>query len=172
VSALSLAPRYLDGTAGAFQNNVYNSNPLLNVGLKAMDTVTGQSPYFSAKLSLIAENTILVRYNDFSQEPGFIRCIIQNDEDLLNISPRSYNHFSKLVVLAVKSYIYKELFIRVNAAKLSGGQELGTFKELIDQYADAEEEYQLYLREVWMKVSFMSDDESYTRFIKASIMPF
>ena len=57
----------------------------------------------------------------------------------------------------------------MDKGRLEGGAELGRFREVIDSYSDAEEQYQDYLLNTWQKVAFMNDRESYERFTKMMI---
>ena len=43
---------------------------------------------------------------------------------------------------------------------------LGKFKDIIEEYSDANELYETYLTEKWQKISFCNDRESYGRFVK------
>jgi hypothetical protein len=54
-------------------------------------------------------------------------------------------------------------------AKLSGGQELGKFKEIIESWSETEELYQDYLITKWSGIATLSDRESTTRFLKLMI---
>lgn len=123
----------------------------------------------SAQVQLIGENVVMVRDQITLPPRSFLRCTIGNDEALSHLQVRSLIAFSKLVVLAVKAYIYNELIITLDQAKLQGGQELGAFKTLVESYADANELYQTFLAEHWTKVAFMNDRESYSRFLKMVI---
>ena len=53
--------------------------------------------------------------------------------------------------------------------QLMGGQQIGRFKDVIDQYADAEELYQTYMTEKWEKVALMNDQQAYTRLLRVMI---
>lgn len=146
-----------------------NISTALTAGQAVMD-VHAAAPYTStARCSLIGENVVLIR--DAAQPTALscLRVILGNDENLSHIKMRSYRHFSKLVELAVKSYIYNEYILEMDMAELVGGQALGRFKEVIDGYADSEELYQEYINTTWTKVAFMNDDESYGRFINTII---
>jgi len=123
----------------------------------------------NATVDLIGQNTILIRDQLRITNAYQLRCVIGNEEHLNNIQPRSILVFTRLIELAIKSYIYNTMIIRMDQAFLTGGQELGRVKEVIDGYADAEQSYQDYLREVIQAVSFMQSTPDHSRFIKLQL---
>jgi hypothetical protein len=146
------------GIAANGQNNM-----MLQAGQAVMDAM-GMIPQTStARIELIGENVVLVRDVMTMPANAYLRCLVANDENMNNIQLRSYHHFAKLVEYAVKSYIYNFYIVDLDVGELRGGQTLGVIKTLIDGYADAEENYQTYLREKWAKVAFMNDNERFNR---------
>ena len=119
----------------------------------------------SARLSLIAENAIMIRDCELLPDSAYLRVQVANDDQLSNLQTRSYPAFAKLAVLGVKAYIYNFYTVELDMGQLIGGQQLSRVKEIIDGYADAEELYQTYLREKWTKIAFMNDDVTFKRFI-------
>lgn len=157
------------GVAGSYNYKSCSITPSLMAGQAMMDAFGPMPQVSSAKVQLIGENTIMVRDTVPPVGYGYLRCILANDENMSHIQMRSIPTFCKLCELAVKSYIYNEYIITMDKGQLYGGQELGTFKQIIDGYADSESMYQDYLRDVWGAVAFMNDNESFTRFLKINI---
>lgn len=117
---------------------------------------------------LVAENTIMIK-DVFAMPPtAVLRCTLENDENLSNIQPRSYHHFFQLVEFAVKAHIYNELIVDMDMGELQGGQQLGIFKQIVESYSDAEQNYQDKLKG-WMAVSVMNDAPAFHRFIKLAV---
>lgn len=145
------------------------SSALLQLGQSVIDAHLPVPTSSTAYVQLISENTVLVR--DTAALPGniFLRCILANDENLSHIQLKSYRHFTKLVELAVKAYIWNMYEITMGSAELSGGMDLGVFKSRIEKWEDSEELYQTYLVEKWDKVALMNDRESWTRFMKGVV---
>ena len=150
-------------------NTPYITNDTIMAGNAMMNALKAAPAISTAYIQLIGENTIMVRENARLTGINYLRCVVANDENMNHLQLRSYPAFSKLVTLAIKSYIYNTLVIKMDTAFLQGGQELGRFKEIVDEYADAEELYQTYLEEEWQGVAFMNDNESYTRFLKLNV---
>jgi hypothetical protein len=125
----------------------------------------------NAHVELVAYNTILI-YAHFGSLFRFaVRCVVENNSNLSNISPRSYKKFAQLCILATKAYIYNKLIVHINSGYLQSGQELGVFKDIIESYADAHEQYHEYLHEVWSKVAFLNDTQRTYNYIGSLINP-
>lgn len=153
-----------------------SSNPIAisdvqSVGQRVMDSVSNIPHICSAQAELIGYNTVIIRDSMRATHPYELRCIVANDENLSNISPRSYPNFARACALAVKSYIYNQLIIRINQGVLEQGQELGVFKQIVEEYRESEEQYQDYLKLVLRKVFFMNDMTSHDRYISIQINP-
>lgn len=180
ISALSLAfmpgngyfaqaGSYYGSGAGMSGNSTISglnsSNPVMGVADRIGNAASSSGVLSNAHLELVAYNTILV-YAHYRTLASFgVRVVVENDSNLNNIQPRSYKSFSMLCVLAVKAYLYNKLIIPINSGYLSGGQELGMFKSILEGYSSAEEEYRTYLREVWGAVAFLNDTTRTNRYI-------
>lgn len=134
--------------------------------LDSMGTIPVTS---TASVQLIGENVIMVRDTTILPANAFLRCLLASDENMSHLQLRTLRQFSQLCIYAIKAYIYNKLVIDVDVSELYGGFQLGRFREKLDEYADAEELYQNYLRDVWMKVSLMNDSEKWTRTMRMVI---
>jgi hypothetical protein len=134
-----------------------------------LDAVSPLPLISTARVTLIGENVVLIRDSIRVPSNSYLRCVVAQDEAMSHIQPRSYKAFCKLVEYAVKSFIYNEYIIDLDMGELRGGHNLGKFKDKIEEYADAEELYDTYLREKWQKIAFQNDRESHTRFLKLTI---
>jgi hypothetical protein len=70
------------------------------------------------------------------------------------------------VEYAIKAYVYINLDIRMGRSFLSGGQDLGRFRDVVDGYADANELYETFFEESWRKIAIFSDDQAHKRHMK------
>lgn len=152
------------GIAAGAQNTT-----MLQAGQAVMDAYGALPVTSTHRVQLIGENTIMVRDTVTLPPNVFLRCILANDENMSHIQMRSYRPFCKLVELAVKAYIYNDQVIEMDIGKIRGGQEIGKFKEIVEGYADAEENYQTYLTEQWQKIAFMNDNETMSRWTRSLI---
>lgn len=123
----------------------------------------------TSRLELIAENTILIKDPVISSQGGTLRCILSNDEELNNLSIRSFVAFCELATLAVKSHIYNTTIVKIDEGVAQFGRNIGTYRQIIDGYADSEQLYIEFLTDRWQKIAFMNDRESSMRFIRAQL---
>lgn len=140
--------------------------------------LTGQAMYDSfnlsampstARIDLIAENTVMIKDTNNTSGTGVLRCVVSNDENLSNLQIRAIPYFVKLCELGVKSFIFNKYAIYMDEATVRGGFQIGRFKEIIDGYSDAEQMYQEYLLATWKRVAFMNDTETHTRYLRSLI---
>ena len=183
ISALSIsfmpANGYFGQVGGAYAGSGMNSNqaygsgfnPVMNVADRIGNAASSSGALTNAHLEIVAYNTVLV-YAHYRSLANFgLRVILENDSNLNNISPRSYKNFSILCVLAVKMYIYNKLIIALNNGYLSGGQDLGIFRQKIEAFESAEQDYEEFLKNVWAVTAFMNDTTRYNRFLGSMIAP-
>jgi hypothetical protein len=160
------------GGAGYGSMSPNFSGDVSNGAQRLGDSYGSAVPISNATCDVVGHNTVMIKDQyRMSSFAYVLRCMVENEENLNNINPRSYHNFAKLCEYAVKSYIYKTLIIKTGKAVLSGGQDLSELKTYIDTLADAEENYQTFLREKWAKTAFMNDVESYARFLKVQLLP-
>lgn len=153
------------GTSGQTVSNMGFSSQL-GAADSVLTSATNIPNVSTAQLEMIGENVVMCRDTSVLPVNAFLRCILANDENLNHIQLRSYPKFEKLVELAVKAHIYNDYVIWMDQGELSGGQELGKFKEIIEGYADANELYEDWLYNVWAKVAFMNDQHTFGRHIQ------
>lgn len=165
-SVLGVSQGLGNGTFGI--NDTYpNDSSAINQALQQVLDSNTPIPYVNnVYVRLVAENTIYVEYQDIMPQDAFLRCMVTHDTTLSNLNTASYLEFSKLVVLATKAHIYQNNIIRLDVGQLHAGMQLGTFKEIIDSYSDANELYYTHLEERWRKVSLLNDPLSHRRHLK------
>lgn len=154
-------------------NSPYSNsfNPLMSVANRIGDAASISGIIHNAHLEIVGYNSILV-YAHFRVLAYLgIRVVLENENNLNNIQPRSYKDFATLCTLAVMAYIYNKLIIPLNSGYLSGGQELGVFKSIVEGYSSSDEDYETFLKEVWTPVAFMNDTTRYNRLLSSMIAP-
>lgn len=143
------------------------TSSLLNAAAGVMASQAPIPIVSTAYLRLIGENTVLVQDSIALPTNIALRCVVENDPDFTQLRPTTVPHFCKLVELATKGYIYNTLTLEIGMGQLVGGAELGRFREIVDGYADANELYETYLRDVWQRVAIMDDTTSRERLLRS-----
>lgn len=148
-----------------------NDNALVNVTSRIANSLSGGGVITNSHIELIGHNTVVI-YANYSMLGAYsLRVLIENESNLNNIQPRSYKAFSVMCVLAAKAYLYNKLIISVNSGYLLSGQDLGVFKNVLEGYSDAENQYAAYLTEHMGAVLFMNDVTRSNRYINSMLSP-
>ena len=141
--------------------------PLMGAASAVMASVDNIVLPGTSRVELIAENTIFVADTVRLPTECVLHCKLSNHEDMQNLQARYYIAFAKLVEFAVKAYIYNKLILEIGVGELYFGQQLGKFKEIVESYADANDNYVDYRRNTWARISIMNDRPAYRRSIAA-----
>jgi len=126
----------------------------------------GQS-LIDARVRLIGDNIVFVKLVDETTSDLFLRCRVGSDSNMSRLPATSWLDFSELVILACKAHIYRELSIRMDEGQLSGGLNLGKFKEIIDEYADSRQLYNEFIHEKWPRIAAITDEERHSKVIQS-----
>ncbi|QZA70996.1 hypothetical protein AH06_226 [Erwinia phage AH06] len=139
-------------------------------GLQQVLSSYGPAPEIQmTNVALIGQNMVAIYETQMITNMLTLRCIVSNDTEMSNIPVRAYTRFSQLVNYAVKAYIYQRLRIPVDQGALVGGVELGAFKDTIESYADAVDNYTDFLETRWKKTAAWSDKLRKHRAIRMSV---
>ena len=154
--------------AGHTTNLLVPSGDMANAQQQMLNSISSL-PYTSeGMVSLIAENTIMIKGINTLWGNLYLRCEVENDSNLNNIKRRSYLAFSKLCVLAVKAYIYNDCIVPMDIAYIEGGANLGKIRDIVESYDTAEEDYLEYLETTWAKVSKLNDPVTVEHLVRIS----
>lgn len=167
MTALSIIP----GSAVNIVNTSAGTkgNPALPLAMDMMNNLSNDTVINTTRLELIGDNKILVQDPSMAMSRGILRCVVENDNNMSNLSPRSFPVFSNLVLYAVKAYIYNHLVVKINQGYIWRGHELGIIKDIVDGYADSNETYSDYLINTYQKVAFMNDSDKMSRLTMSMI---
>ncbi len=171
VSALNVSfgsSVYMASSAGMATVGCGHST-LTDLGQAVLNSGQNIPDVSEASVQLIGENVVMVELGNYHPYFMYLRCIVAHDPYLSHLQLRSYIDFSKLCTLACKAHIYTTLVVQMGDGQLQGGQTLGVFKDIVDEYRDSNELYEEFLREKWTKIMFMNDNEKMNRFIRSSI---
>jgi len=149
--------------------NKAHTDPLRNASAKQLVISEQPSMITTSRLEVVGENKILVADPTVYFGSGVLKCVVENADNLSNISPRSYIAFSNLCVLAVKAYVYNYLRIKVGSGYISSGHELGVINDVISDYVNASQDYQEYLVNTWRSVMYHNDSDRLGNFIAGMV---
>lgn len=139
---------------------------ILTVANQLYSSMSNMPIVESARVQMISPNTILIQDQVRIPDRVYLRATLEHDSEMSELQPPAQRAFSNLCVLAVQAYIYNSLIIEVNRAQISGGFEIGEFKNQLDMLSDSDELYRTYLDETWYKTSRMSDHETHLRHVR------
>lgn len=180
-SIYCIPPEYLQGRdivsahsvsyGFGYSNSYGNYNPMFDAmqaqGCGNAGILTAASALWSAyanmpiiataRTQIIGVNTVMIQ--DQIRIPGraWLFCVLAHDSQMTNIQPASYMRFAELCVLATKAYIYNTQIVELNMGAIAGGYDLGIIKDIISEYADANQNYLDALSERWRKTSILND---------------
>lgn len=123
------------------------TTPLTQGAAQAMNAMTPIADVQNAWASVIGENTIAVEGYTPLLLQGWLRALVTHDPQLTTLPGPYWIPFGEFCVLACKAYIYNFYRIDMDMGEMVGGRELGVFRDILDRYESAEEDYQLMRRE-------------------------
>ena len=172
VSRVSYLPMNSNMTFGG--NSGMNIVPIVNdtLGMAVSQLSNSVDPMpitGSARVDLVGTNMVRISDPRRFQRAFILHCYVANDQYLENINPRMYSPFADLCILAVKAYIYNKMVMEMGDYQLQRGQQLGVFKDVIDQWSEAAKEYFEYVNGEWIAMAHMNNDEAHYRLIQAQI---
>lgn len=136
-----------NGSIGNF-TNFGNTIPDLANAMVSSYTLAGAG--YSPQASLEGNNLIKV-YGNYpnSYFGGMVAdVVLEFDSEFSNIGNAALYYLRDLALCATKAWLWTKLVVEIDAAQVTGGMQMGVFKDIIDSYANANEEYQDRLMDV------------------------
>lgn len=159
-----------------FLNTPYNNgyyvgnmvNPAKASAQRAFNAVNASHNVIVTEAKLIGLNLVCAHFPNIFYGPDMFKmeCIVQNDETLNNFDIKGMDVIVNMFVLATKRYIYNKLAIKMDQGVAIGGYEIGVFKELVDDYKDAGEEYNEEKKKIGL-YSMLSNEKNRLDLFKA-----
>ena len=147
-----------------YQNSAYTPpcmSSLVYEGRKLMGTQIPNNIVQTARLEIVRENQVLVEAYPQDLYGGMLSCSIANNAMLENIQPPYYMAVAEMFTIGLKMYIYNTLRVKLDKGFLYAGHDLSIIKDIVDSYADAQEQYQ-ELRKKWAVISVLNDSRKMT----------
>ena len=143
-------------TGGAINNS---HNALGNAATDVYLAANGPSSIGSPRVDIVGPNTVFLRDSGF-RGSLLLRCVLENDPYLANISPRHYLAFGDMCIYAARSLIFNRLQIQMAEGSIQPGSINGYIRQALDNMADSEEMYREMRDGKWRKLSMMNDGVS------------
>lgn len=129
-------------------------------------------PYVgTADVRVIGSNQLEIR--NFVATPVRIRGLvrIEYSRDFTELRDKYWKDFAELVELGIKAYCYNNMLAPMDRALLQGGVEMGRISSKIEEWSDAQQTYDDYLRERWNRILILNDPLLSSRGIKMIVNP-
>lgn len=151
-------------TASNFGTNAYGESYKLQrmspVERSIQSVVTSHRPMpnmTNAEVEILSDNVVKINdYQNFATNM-ILECMIGFSDGLSEIKRVYYQDFAELVLWAVKAYIFRSLRLSLDKTRLEGGRDLGVYKEIVEEFRDANEAYRDLLNEKWSKILLLND---------------
>lgn len=142
------------------------SNQVMDAAAGVMQSQASIPMVSTTYCHVVGENVVHIMDNSMRPENMNLRCWISHDNQLTHLMPSTYPHFARLVIFAVKAWIYVNAQTVMDKAFIVSGAELGRFRDTVESYSDANENYQDFLINKWRKISILNDQVASARVVK------
>lgn len=142
------------------ENNIPQYSDAMNITpeTRLQFGASGIVPTGITNIQVVAPNRILINTTGVLVKL-VLRCVIANDENLGNITPRHYPAFGELSVLGAKAIIYTKLSIAIGEGLNNPAEVSSYLRSQLDEYQAANEEYYNMLHTKWRKCAAWNDPE-------------
>lgn len=151
---------------GQNTRNFGSGNTMLSSASRLIDAHTAPPIIEVTRIELIGRNILLISTEGYESHltSGFLECTVASGENMSHIHPRSYRDFAKLCRRAAQSKIYTKLYSKLDEGYINGGHSVGRIKDIVDSFADAEEQYSELL-DGWEKIERLNNRKFNSDFI-------
>lgn len=118
-----------------------NGNSVASLASAVLNSHTHRNACLTPTPTLLSNNLILINPTNSFISDWCLVCRLGYDEEFTNLANNMVLPLSRLITTATKAYIWVNLSVVIDQAALSGGQEIGKFKEIVDSYRDDLEKY-------------------------------
>lgn len=131
------------GSQNAMYNNLtLGGVTLAGLGHQALQAQTARNVIALPTPELKDGNVVVLNPPQNNFAPWTVTIRLSYDDNFSNMPGALLEPFSKVVLAAVKNYIYTKLYLRIEANMVLRGAEIGAIKQMVDSYSDANREYE------------------------------
>ena len=155
-----------DGSIGGYSNY---GNSVSSIAAAMVGSRTLNGLVTAPEVMLESANFIKVLGNYPNSYFGglSLECILEFDTEFNNADQNTLYQLRELALVAVKAYIWTTLVIQIDTAEISAGMQIGVFKEIVDGYASANDEYEDRLMRV--RGASLLDENNLGEFIRMQV---
>ncbi len=161
----TLSNFYMNGDISMVGQSEVEGSSILGSALTLRNNLDSVNISQTARIDLIGENTILIDEGLISDMSVSVTVVLENDSNLNNINPRAFKVLAEGFVLAVKAHIYTNTIVTLNKGMVYAGHELSIIKDIIDEYKEANQEYNEWFRTKWKKAAFTQNDKAMEKYV-------
>lgn len=132
-----------------------------NLACSILDGMTGEKTPILPTPILLQGNKIKLTPMEMSMMtmfPWILQCRLEFDIDFTNLTPDALSSFCELVLSAVKSYIYNVTIVDMDMGVVHSGQPIGIFREIITEYKDQFERYEVLRNDFHSASTYLDQD--------------
>lgn len=150
------------------QTNIYRKSTIDNSSQRLVNNNLPIPNRMNAEVEMLGENVLKINdWQNFTADMNLV-CLLEYSENLSEIKDPYFPVIAKLALLATKGFIYRELALLVDKTRLEGGRDFGRYREFIDEYRDAQQQYDEYLDSDVYRVMILSDQNRKQRHIQTA----
>lgn len=153
------------GHFGTSQVNTCGTSSITNLIAQSIDATAPMSLNQTAHVHLIGENTIYCE-DYLPQQNLSLRALVSSDPEFTFLRQPSWFDFGSLCVYACQGYIYNNYRIRLDEGQIIGGVSISEFKNVVDGFSDAYENYKSMIKEEWRAIVAINDKSRTTRLVR------
>ena len=124
---------------------------------EVLNSYTLSTPRNHPVARLLAGDLIRITPSQYNVQNWLLTCRLDFDSSFNNLHDDAAPVLANLVMLAIKQWCYTNLLIDIDRAFTETGADIGTFKSIIEGYADAGQMYQEELKS-WFGVALLSPE--------------
>jgi hypothetical protein len=124
-------------------NNCNNIATLQNLACNVLNSKTGKEVPMPM-VKLIGADMVELSFMAYPYQTVYnyiVEVRLEYDVNLMNVNNQSIIPLAELVECALKCYIYTKLIVKLDKGFVEAGYELGSIKQIIDEYKEAFTEY-------------------------------
>lgn len=137
--------------------NAYQTSDVDEMVRKGIEPNSRAIKFSDAEIEIVGDNMLRVVNTIMMSYSLTLECRVGYSSEFHEFQRPYYIEFFKLANLAAKAYISRELRLKIDMFKNDGGRELGVYKDIVDEYQSAAQDYNEEIDKRWGKILVLAD---------------